>query len=532
MEEADTALEQFRQQWRDEVNARSRQRGRGVQSALSRPSQPAQDVSDTVKEPEAPPLSQLPVRSRENDEIVIDEEGRPSVVERIERLRMQDVDDDEFAAEGFLKEPSSALEHYERAVEKESQGSLGASLSLYRKAYRLDARVDQSYVKKHFPAQLKPQYASPSNASATVPSTAHHSLKKLNAGLSISELIASFVGSRINGADPLIDGDISPPCPISKVPEEVLGEILLQTAVLDPAAFARLALVCKKLAYHVSTENSIWKRVALGYEFGFAGQQYDFATDLHGSETIERPLHVERPLPLVTEASFTDPQNQDWREIFHSHPRIRFTGVYISTVNYARPGSAAASQTWNSPIHIITYYRYLRFFRDGTVISLLSTSEPIEVVHHLTKENIELVRINSREQHPLNLIPNVPFAPGANPTQTAPPSAQNIMKHALWGRWRLSHPSRDSERPFGGMAVSETDDNLHIETEGASPHYMYMMHLSLKSGSRSKHSVKNNKLVWNSFWSHNQLTNDWAQFQLKNDKPFFFSRVRSYGLGY
>lgn len=33
--------------------------------------------------------------------------------------------------------PESALEHYERAVEKETQGSLGESLSLYRKAFRV-----------------------------------------------------------------------------------------------------------------------------------------------------------------------------------------------------------------------------------------------------------------------------------------------------------------------------------------------------------------------------------------------------------
>ena len=35
------------------------------------------------------------------------------------------------------KEPRSALEHYERAVEKEDQGNLGDSLSHYRKAYRV-----------------------------------------------------------------------------------------------------------------------------------------------------------------------------------------------------------------------------------------------------------------------------------------------------------------------------------------------------------------------------------------------------------
>lgn len=35
------------------------------------------------------------------------------------------------------KEPESALEHYEKAVERESQGNLGDSLNLYRKAFRV-----------------------------------------------------------------------------------------------------------------------------------------------------------------------------------------------------------------------------------------------------------------------------------------------------------------------------------------------------------------------------------------------------------
>lgn len=36
-----------------------------------------------------------------------------------------------------IGEPVTALDHYERAVEKESQGSLGDSLMLYRKAFRV-----------------------------------------------------------------------------------------------------------------------------------------------------------------------------------------------------------------------------------------------------------------------------------------------------------------------------------------------------------------------------------------------------------
>lgn len=542
MEEADSALEQFRRQWREEVSARSK--NRDSKHLLPGHAEASKTAHDVLRPPKAPawhltgPPTALVKYEDEVDNV--EEDARPSMIERIEGLRVQGVDDDEFTARRSSKEPTSALEHYERAVEKESQGNLGASLSHYRQAYRLNDRVDQIYKSKHFPTKSKPPNPNPSNAPVTVPSTAHHSSKERQADISTSDLVASFAGVRIVGAPPLIEGDRPPPCPIRKLPSEVLLEILLQTAIFDPASFVRLGAVCKALAYRVCTENQIWKRVALGPEFGLASQIYDFNTTIQGRELIDRPLDSAPNTYRITEQSFSDPQHQDWRDVFHSYPRIRFTGVYISTVNYTRPGGASASQaTWNSPVHIVTYYRYLRFFRDGTVISLLTTSEPIEVVQHLTKENVSLVRNNAKEHHPLNFTSNAPAIGGA-PAQTVPPTAQSLMKHALRGRWRLCHPSDDGNDATNGSAaevpmstaIANEEGDVHIETEGAGPRYLYMMHLSLKSSSRSRHSVKNNKLQWKGFWSYNQLTNDWAEFQLKNDKAFFFSRVRSYGLGH
>ena len=77
---------------------------------------------------------------------------------------------------------------------------------------------------------------------------------------------------------------------------------------------------------------------------------------------------------------------------------------------------------------------------------------------------------------------------------------------------------------------------MHIETEGADigqphPKYFYKMILSLKSIGRGSGAAKNNKMVWMGYWSYNKLTDDWAEFGLKNDKAFFWSRVRSYGSG-
>lgn len=72
------------------------------------------------------------------------------------------------------------------------------------------------------------------------------------------------------------------------------------------------------------------------------------------------------------------------------------------------------------------------------------------------------------------------------------------------------------------------EGDLTVETEGVDPKYMFRMDLSLRTAGKA---ARNNKIVWRGFFSYNKLTDDWAEFTLKHDKAFFFSRVRSYGLG-
>ena len=69
------------------------------------------------------------------------------------------------------------------------------------------------------------------------------------------------------------------------MPEEILVQILEHLAVEDLAAFVRLAQVCKRLAYLVSTEDQVWKRLALGKEYGFAAMHYSYTCQIDG-----RPL--------------------------------------------------------------------------------------------------------------------------------------------------------------------------------------------------------------------------------------------------
>lgn len=382
-----------------------------------------------------------------------------------------------------------------------------------------------SYREKHFPAGFAPAKATPSSSGAVTeppPSASQKPAAPTTAEeepqpLTLEELISSFSGLKIEGAPPIIENTPPPPCPISNLPDELLVHILSDVAVADVGDFARLSLVCKRFAYLVATEQRIWRRVCLGTEFGFTSMPRHWQKTV-GWEQLEAQEEADEDGFLVSMREVEERRLADalslttslhdtavypsWKNMFRTRPRIRFNGCYISTVNYIRTGQATNQAVWGGdPYLIVTYYRYLRFFRDGTAISLLTTTSPADVVHHLTPELLKLHR----------------EAPHAHL-----PSA--MMNDALKGRWRqssaLDYPDNTDPK--------EQESDLYVETEGVSAKYMYRMDLSLRSAGKG---TRNNKIVWRSFRSYNKLTDDWADFQLKNDKPFFFSRVKSYGVG-
>lgn len=130
--ETEAELESFRQQWKAEVSARSRQPQNASSRQDSRSGPTTEPSNDNVPRPK-------PAARRININ-----EG----AEEIEPRAYHDLPDKEVemrlsaGEQGLIRgassqEPKSALEHYEQAVEKETQGSLGESLKLYRKAFRV-----------------------------------------------------------------------------------------------------------------------------------------------------------------------------------------------------------------------------------------------------------------------------------------------------------------------------------------------------------------------------------------------------------
>jgi len=126
MEESNPELETFRQQWRAEVSARAQADGNKASkpSKASRRPPPITNLSSNI------PLK--PVKEYDNHvepQAFSGLDGSSGPEEHAESSKT-----------GNGEEPQSALDHYEKAVERETQGGLGDSLDLYRKAFRVRSR--------------------------------------------------------------------------------------------------------------------------------------------------------------------------------------------------------------------------------------------------------------------------------------------------------------------------------------------------------------------------------------------------------
>lgn len=134
-------LESFRRKWREEVSARTTQ---GRSSAV-----PAKTANVTASSSKShAPKSNAPgaashthAQQRHVDDEDDEDESVlhvfPDLGGKQHGRRLDETSAQTAAALAAEEKPASALDHYERAVEKETQGSLGDSVSLYRKAFKV-----------------------------------------------------------------------------------------------------------------------------------------------------------------------------------------------------------------------------------------------------------------------------------------------------------------------------------------------------------------------------------------------------------
>lgn len=173
-------------------------------------------------------------------------------------------------------------------------------------------------------------------------------------------------GYRLDAIDKLIESldstlTLSPEeedeqCPISNLPDEIILHIYrCFVHRTDLQTLMRFGCASKKLLL-LSNDNVIWKDL------------------IHAHLVPPYQIHPSIRVGELAATKYSD----SWRKLWVDTPRIRLDGVYISICRYLRHGESESA--WNTFTQLVTFYRYLRFFADGLVISWLSTDVPTNSV--------------------------------------------------------------------------------------------------------------------------------------------------------
>ncbi|KAI9250150.1 hypothetical protein BDA99DRAFT_522987 [Phascolomyces articulosus] len=439
-------LDEFREQWKQEVH-----RAKSV---------PLPADSPFATPPSSPPLK--PTTKKEELVVLAD--------------NMNKEDDTSTSSASTV-----AIDVYRLAIEMERKGQLGQALLHYRKAFKLDPDIDKTYRQLELVEQAAvaaaannnnnnnnntlcsssfnyPRQCDPLVAAATADGRDIRALL----GHSHHEYTPSTVvtGKSIDPLDSLIrefiQQDLSyipkvdyKPISIAKLPDEMLVQVLGHLVVYSISSMPAFALVCKRF-FLATRSASLWR---------------------HACEHVFRAPTMSLEQSRQYQAEFVRTLYDGyWLRMFIERPRLRFDGVYISVCQYIRPGRSETA--WTQPVHLVTYYRYLRFFPDGRIIKYLSTDEPTDVVRLLTPDF-------SRRQ-------------------------------VFHGRFSLEDES-------GGQVAIDMRDKTR-------PRDRFQMMLFIKSTSRGRH----NKLGWLSYSSKKDGREEGTTYDLNMMRPYFFSVVRSY----
>ncbi|KAK4429648.1 F-box protein 7 [Sesamum alatum] len=132
------------------------------------------------------------------------------------------------------------------------------------------------------------------------------------------------------------------------LPDELLFEIFSKMA---PYTLGRAACVCRKWRYTIRNP-VFWRNACLR------------AWQLNGVAENYKVLQLK--------------YDGSWRKMWLLRPRLRTDGLYVSRNTYIRAGVAEWKIT--NPVHIVCYFRYLRFYPSGRFLYKNSSQKVKDVV--------------------------------------------------------------------------------------------------------------------------------------------------------
>ncbi|XP_077586481.1 F-box only protein 9 isoform X2 [Stigmatopora nigra] len=237
-----------------------------------------------------------------------------------------------------------AAELYLRAVKEEQSGAFYEAIKFYRLAMQMVPDIESKINYSHSDADQ----------------TEENYREERDADGEIEDLVAYFEHQVTFGSccpkicSPALE---TAQMHISALPREILMYIFrwVVSSHLDMRALEQLSAVCRGF-YLCARDPELW-RSACQRVWG------------HSCNKLGHYL--------------------SWREMFLQRPRVRFDGIYISRTSYIRQGEQSLDGFYR-PWHHVDFYRYLRFFPDGSVIMLTTPEEPLSVVSRLRTQNVRM----------------------------------------------------------------------------------------------------------------------------------------------
>ncbi|KAK6464112.1 F-box protein [Scheffersomyces coipomensis] len=435
---------------------------------------------------------------------VIDSSGSSSVLT---------TDNKEPVNESLSERDHQAIALFEQAIEKEQSGSMQDAVGLYRQAFKLNDRVDSLYRTERVPYALKKLKE---ERGKNVRRVDEDQVKKID----VDKLLASFIHHDAIPYDPNNTEDedgmtikfvnlgieetvkqVEPVSPLINLPDDIWYHIIDIMILTTPESWFNFSITCKKHAYLGLGSSHSWRKMC---NLAYNNQIYEENKLYLSSLPLGASIETRESLPIPTDLVQILPQyNNSYKHMLRERPFVKFLGCYISIVNYyIEGGRSEFSNSWANPVRSMTYYRYIRFYPDGTCVKVLTALEPNKVVPYLSKKNKNLA----------NTI--LDTAVNANTT---------------------SYQIKEGQRIYHGTWTVSVEGEIHITIDnGAVPYYIFHYFYDIKPlGGIFKH----NKLTWGRYYAirkkmgpEDEREGEVVTFPLKNEKPFKFSRVKSYKL--
>ncbi|SCV04423.1 LAMI_0H16006g1_1 [Lachancea mirantina] len=338
---------------------------------------------------------------------------------------------------------TQALQLWENGVLKEREGSMMDAITCYRQALKLDEGVEKTYRRKvledlRLAKQLRELKID--NGSGGDKNEAE------------TEIMAGEEG---HGTLKDQEAEEIKPCWIlDMLPKEILLQIVHHVVRTSSESWLNLSLA-----------NSTFNALC----FGDPAPYKTFAHDIYALQHYDEASMMLNGVSNLDSLETTLWQG-DCAKMLRERPYVKFEGIYISTVNYLRHGAnPEGSLSLIRPVHMITYYRYFRFYPDGTCLRLLSTDQPSFVVKSFAHEN--------------------------------------NVRHAEICHWSLSLDDN-----FSRLVITRSNEK-----------YRFQETLEIKNQAHKRH----HRFMWVESCAFDKEDKR-LDFGMRNEKPFYFSRVKSY----